>query len=66
LANGGKTGEWLAALDDFRNWVTLGLWPAKANENQWQVTMAPAGAARSNQPVEPSRPSNCLVRSVRD
>jgi hypothetical protein len=25
LASGGKTGDWLAALDDFRNWVGLGL-----------------------------------------
>ena len=22
--------------DDFRNWVTLGLWPAKADEDQWR------------------------------
>jgi hypothetical protein len=21
FANGGKTGDWLAALDDFRNWL---------------------------------------------
>jgi len=21
LANGGKTGDWLATLDDFRNWL---------------------------------------------
>jgi hypothetical protein len=25
--------EWLAALDDFRNWLDLGLQPAKLNEN---------------------------------
>jgi hypothetical protein len=24
---------WLAALNDFRNWVTLGFQPAKRNEN---------------------------------
>jgi hypothetical protein len=24
-ANGGKTEDWLAALDDFRNWFQLGL-----------------------------------------
>jgi len=34
----GQRGEptfvkWLAALDDFRNWVTLGFQPAKRNEN---------------------------------
>jgi hypothetical protein len=33
-ANGGKTEEWLAALDDFRNWLTLGLQPAKSDERQ--------------------------------
>jgi len=58
--------EWLAALDDFRNWLALGLQPAKAHENPPRVRMAPAGAARSIEPVEPSRPSNCLIRSVRD
>jgi hypothetical protein len=25
---------WLAALDDFRNWLTLGLQPAKSDENR--------------------------------
>jgi len=25
--------SWLAALDDFRNWVSLGFQPAKRNEN---------------------------------
>jgi hypothetical protein len=25
--------KWLAALDDFRNWLQLGLRPAKENEN---------------------------------
>jgi hypothetical protein len=39
---------WLAALDDFRNWLALGLQPAKAHENRPWVRMAPAGAARSN------------------
>jgi hypothetical protein len=28
--------DWFAALDDFRNWVTLGFQPAKRNENPWQ------------------------------
>jgi hypothetical protein len=41
-------GNWLAALDDFRNWLALGLQPAKAHENRSRVRMAPAGAARSN------------------
>jgi hypothetical protein len=27
-------GKWLAALDDFRNWLALGLQPAKAHENR--------------------------------
>jgi hypothetical protein len=39
---------WLAALDDFRNWLGMGLQPAKADENQSEVRMAAAGAARSN------------------
>jgi hypothetical protein len=38
----------LTALDDFRNWLALGLQPAKGHENQVPVRMAPAGAARSN------------------
>jgi hypothetical protein len=29
-----QTGNWLAALDDFRNWLALGLQPAKGHENQ--------------------------------
>jgi hypothetical protein len=28
--------RWLAALDEFRNWITLGFQPAKRNENPWQ------------------------------
>jgi hypothetical protein len=28
-----RGGGWLAALDDFRNWVSLGFQPAKRNEN---------------------------------
>jgi hypothetical protein len=40
--------RWLAALDEFRNWLALGLQPAKAHENRPRVRMAPAGAARSN------------------
>jgi hypothetical protein len=40
--------SWLAALDNFRNWLALGLQPAKAHENRPRVRMAPAGAARSN------------------
>jgi hypothetical protein len=39
---------WLAIRDDFRNWLSLGLQPAKAHENQSRVRMAPARAARSN------------------
>jgi hypothetical protein len=40
--------EWLTSLDAFRNWLGMGLQPAKADENQTQVRMAAAGAARSN------------------
>jgi hypothetical protein len=40
--------KWLTSLDNFRNWLALGLQPAKAHENQPRVRMAPAGAARSN------------------
>jgi hypothetical protein len=39
---------WLGAVDEFRNWLTLGLQPAKAHENRVQARMASAGAARSN------------------
>ena len=37
-----------AGWDDFRNWLGMGLQPAKADENQLQVRMAVAGVARSN------------------
>jgi hypothetical protein len=36
--------EWLAALDDFRNWLQLGLQPAKGYENRRQVTMSSGGS----------------------
>jgi hypothetical protein len=42
------TKDWRAVWDDFRNWLALGLQPAKAHENRPRVRMAPAGAARSN------------------
>jgi hypothetical protein len=32
--------KWLAALDDFRNWLQLGLRPAKENENPGLDRMA--------------------------
>jgi hypothetical protein len=34
--------SWLAALDDFCNWVNLGFQPAKPNENPHSGTMAAA------------------------
>jgi hypothetical protein len=55
---------WLAALD-FRNWFQLGVQPAKGNENPGLDRMR-LGAARSRLAMEQSKPSNCLVRSVRD
>jgi hypothetical protein len=33
-AHGSETGDWLAALDDFRNWLRLGLQPAKVHESR--------------------------------
>jgi hypothetical protein len=38
------TGDWLTALDDFRNWLQLGLQPAKADENRRPVRMAAGGS----------------------
>ena len=40
--------------------------PAKGHENRRFGRMAALGAARSGLAMEPSRPSNCLTRSVRD
>jgi hypothetical protein len=40
--------SWLTSLDNFRNWLALGLQPAKVHENRPRVRMASAGAARSN------------------
>jgi hypothetical protein len=58
---------WRAALDDFRNWVGLGL---EAREMEMKIVgigqNAVLGAARSRLTMEPSRPSNCVIRSVRD
>ena len=58
--------KWLAALDDFRNWLQLGLEAREEHENRSFVRMAAVGAARSRLAMEQARPSNCLTRSVRD
>ena len=42
--------DWLAALDDFRNWVSLGLWPAKADENPRQAHNGAGGSGE----IEPT------------
>jgi len=34
LAQGHETGNWRAVRDEFRNWLDLGLQPAKCNENR--------------------------------
>jgi len=39
--------------------------PAKGHENRRVCRMAVLGAARSRLAMEPARPSNCLIRSVR-
>lgn len=52
--------------DDFRNWLALGLQPAKAHENR-PPSQNGAGELRGSiEPIEPSRPSTCLTPSVRD
>jgi hypothetical protein len=56
----------VAALDDFRNWLALGLQPAKAHENRRGSEWRRRERRDRIEPVEPSRPSNCLIRSVRD
>jgi Phage integrase family len=40
--------------------------PAKGHENHRLCRMAVLGAARSRLAMAPARPSNCLIRSVRD
>jgi hypothetical protein len=40
--------------------------PAKGHENRRLCRMAVLGAARSRLAMEQARPSNCLIRSVRD
>lgn len=40
--------------------------PAKGHENRRVCRMAVLGAARSRLAMEQARPSNCLIRSVRD
>ena len=36
--------SWLAALDDFRNWLSLGLRPAKGDENRARGQNSGAGS----------------------
>jgi hypothetical protein len=38
---------WVTTLDDFRNWLDLGLQPAKCDENGCAFRIALLGAARS-------------------
>jgi hypothetical protein len=50
----------------FPQLVSLGLRPAKSHENRGAVRMSPRERRDRIEPVEPLRPSNCLIRSVRD
>ena len=36
--------RWLGVRDDFRNWLQLGLQPAKGDENRQQVRMSSGGS----------------------
>ena len=58
-------GVMAAALDDFRNWLDWACGPRKTmkivarSEWRWE-------RRHRSEPLEPSRPSNCLIRNVRD
>jgi hypothetical protein len=53
-------------LGRFPQLVSLGLRPAKSHEKRGAVRISPRERRDRIEPVEPLRPSNCLIRSVRD